>query len=435
MKKTNAIKELVVKANELIEMPVDFTIMQLKLFAKIIVAMRNDPDIEFYEFSVKSLLKDFGITENNHTQLKLATKGLIRPVTIKGDLDDEDQLPFFDRVRYSNGIVKFRMTSDLKPLILNLEKNYTQYYFSNIARLKSTYSIRMYELLKQYQFKNERTLSLQELKFFLKIEDEKYEQYGHFKSKVIIVAQKELEEKTDIYFSFEEIKEGRKIIKIKFFIFKNKNNLDDIQNNVIKNEVCNNEIEKLKGIELTDRQEEVVIILTNNYRLSRKVALELIRNVSIEQILRNIEHSDKEYNSGNITKNLTGYLVGAIKNDYANTTSLFELDVKKKTTDKENEKRKKEMEEKKEDLRSKFSREFSRIEKERFINLLNDKEKENLKNEIIESLSNDLLLANSVKAKGLISPAAGLELIKRIPNFEKRREQFIAEKLKEAGFE
>jgi len=34
-------------------------------------------------------------------------------------------------------------------------------------------------------------------------------------------AQKELRDKADIYFSFDEIKEGRKVVRIKFYIYKN----------------------------------------------------------------------------------------------------------------------------------------------------------------------------------------------------------------------
>ena len=216
------IKELVVKANELIEMPVDFSLMQLKLFAKIIVSIRDEPNKEFYEFSVKSLLQDFGLTETNYTQLKIATKGLIRPVVVKGEGIEEDQIPFFAKVSYTaKGIVKFWMSSELKPLILDLERNYTKYYFSNIARLKSAYAIRIYELLKQYEFKGERVLSIDEIKGFLKIEDDKYKQYGHFKSKVILVAQKELKSKTDIYFEVEEIKDKKKVFNIRFIIFNN----------------------------------------------------------------------------------------------------------------------------------------------------------------------------------------------------------------------
>ncbi|NGY80989.1 replication initiation protein [Bacillus megaterium] len=53
---------------------------------------------------------------------------------------------------------------------------------------------------------------------FLAIEPTKYKQYGHFKSKVLAVAQKEINNKTDIHFEFVEIKTGRKVTSIEFII-------------------------------------------------------------------------------------------------------------------------------------------------------------------------------------------------------------------------
>jgi plasmid replication initiation protein len=175
------LKELVVKDNKLIEMPLDFSLMQLKLFARIIVSIRNNPNQDYYSFSVKKLLDDFDLAETNYSQLKLATRGLIRPVVIKMEGMAEQQKAFFTDVNYnSRGTVRFKVHEDLKPLILDLEKNYTKYYFSNIARLKSTYAIRIYELLKQYEFKGERLLSIDEIKGFLKIESGTYVKYSHF---------------------------------------------------------------------------------------------------------------------------------------------------------------------------------------------------------------------------------------------------------------
>ncbi len=217
------IRELVIKSNELIEMPVDFNLMQLKLFAKIVVSIRDNPNEEYYSFSVKKLLNDFELSDTNYTHLKNATKGLIRPVVIKGEGDSEKQKAFFTDVDYdSKGTVHFKIHQDLKPLVIGLERNYTKYYFSNIARLKSAYAIRIYELLKQYEFRGERLLTVDEIRAFLKIDDNKYTFYSDFKKKVILVAQKELNEKTDIYFQFDEIKEWKKVISIKFVIISNK---------------------------------------------------------------------------------------------------------------------------------------------------------------------------------------------------------------------
>ena len=424
------LKGLVVKDNGLIEMPLDFSLMQLKLFARIIVSMRNEPDREFYEFSVKSLLNDFDLSETNYTQLKLATTGLIRPVILKGlGIDEEDQLPFFDKISYTaKGIVRFRMSSDLKPLILDLEKNYTKYYFSNIARLKSAYSIRIYELLKQYEFKRERLLTVDEIKLFLKIDNDKYLKYSNFKDKVILVAQKELKEKTDIYFEFEEIKEWKKVCSILFIIYKNINNKADIENETFGKSL--HKIENKETIDAATVNQEILNTLIDEYKVIQKIAQHIVDSFSEEQILRNIEYTKREHKNGSINKSFTGYLVDAIKNDYANTASLVDVNTKEKA---DQARKAKQLEAKRESLRSKLSLEFSKVEKEKYLNSLTEAEQEAFRNEILEEIKLDSYSVAMFKKKGLESPIAGMWIIKKITGFEERRDKYIADKLKEAG--
>jgi hypothetical protein len=423
------LKELVVKSNELIEMPVDFNLMQLKLFAKVVVSIRDNSTKDYYSFQVKDLLKDFGLTSTNYTQLKLATKGLIRPVVIKGEDGSEQQKAFFTDVNYSDkGIVEFKIHPDLKPFIIDLEKNYTKYYLSNIARLKSSYTIRFYELLKQYQFRGERLLTIIEIRTFLKIDDSKYKQYGHFKSKVILVAQKEIEEKTDIYFEFEEVKEGRKTVAINFLIYKNSKNTNAIESGNI-GAIAFSE-DPLNSV-LNNQQKELLAKLIDEYKISEKIANELIENVSLEQIEKNIAYSQNEYKKGKVSKNFSGYLVNAIKNNYASRISLFEVDEKKKAVDN---KKKKALEENKTKLKDKLSKNFSKEQKEIFINSLDEEAKQKLLEEILEEVKFDNFAVTHIKKKGLTSPSASLPIIKRIERFADKKEVYIKEKMLEAGF-
>lgn len=43
---------------------------------------------------------------------------------------------------------------------------------------------------------------------------DKYKQYGQFKLRVLQQAKKELDKKESLTFSFDEIKEGRKVVEI-----------------------------------------------------------------------------------------------------------------------------------------------------------------------------------------------------------------------------
>jgi len=66
-------KELVIKSNELINMQTDLSLIQLKVFTKIIMSTVTNPNAEFYRYSIKDLLKDFNITSKHHVALKKAT--------------------------------------------------------------------------------------------------------------------------------------------------------------------------------------------------------------------------------------------------------------------------------------------------------------------------------------------------------------------------
>ena len=66
-------KEIVIKSNSLIDMQTDLSLMQLKVFTKIIMSTVKNPNAEFYRFSIKELLKDFHIQSKHYIALKKAT--------------------------------------------------------------------------------------------------------------------------------------------------------------------------------------------------------------------------------------------------------------------------------------------------------------------------------------------------------------------------
>lgn len=93
--------------------------------------------------------------------------------------------------------------------------------------------------MKQYEKLGRRKIELEELRKLVgtteidqngEIIKEDYPLYANFKSRVILSAQKELKQKTDIYFNFKEIKQGRKVIAIEFEILENTRNKKKIQN-------------------------------------------------------------------------------------------------------------------------------------------------------------------------------------------------------------
>lgn len=161
-------KDLVIKSNNLIEMQTDLSLIQLKIFTKIILTTVQNPDDDFCRFAIKDLLDDFNISSPHYTALKKATAGMIKAVILKNQ-NGEVQLPLFTKVSYKEGIVDMYLHPELKPYILDIKQRYTKYFFKSITGLNSIYSMRLYELLKEYEFRKSRTFSMEDLRFLLNI--------------------------------------------------------------------------------------------------------------------------------------------------------------------------------------------------------------------------------------------------------------------------
>lgn len=76
--------------------------------------------------------------------------------------------------------------------------------------------------MKQYEQIGERTVTLEEIKSLLMIDNDKYKQYNHLKVKVIKKAIEEINKYSDIKINLEkEEKEGKKVVGLVFSINKN----------------------------------------------------------------------------------------------------------------------------------------------------------------------------------------------------------------------
>jgi len=184
---------------------------------------KNDDTLKEYEIKVSELEHKMQIGEGQHTRLKQFAKRIMsKPLVIDGNNGDYEIYNWFSRVRYVNKEAKFlvRFEEGLKPYLLQLKERFVSYNLKYILPLTSTYSVRIYQLLKEYEKLTKRYFDVEELMEILQV-PKSYKIYNRFKEKVLQVAEKELLEHTDIYFSIEEEKAGRKVSRLIFRIYKN----------------------------------------------------------------------------------------------------------------------------------------------------------------------------------------------------------------------
>lgn len=255
MSKKNSTKEvsissgtqikLIRKSNKLVEARYKFDIWEMRVFVKMISLIKpEDKDFAQYTISVNDIIQDFGLHNNGsyYNNLRDASKKLL---TKQVDIEKTDENgrrkritanlissteSYVDEEDGRDIILKF--DPELKKHLLDLKEQYLTYDIRNILKLTSVYSIRIYELLKQYEGMIEdkgyaiRKFEIDELKNMLGISPEEYSLYGHFKSKVLAKAQKDLVQETDIRFELEEEKEGRKVVRVCFLIYENNSESD-----------------------------------------------------------------------------------------------------------------------------------------------------------------------------------------------------------------
>jgi plasmid replication initiation protein len=200
-------------------------------FIMTVLAQVDKDDVDFKEYEIKiSELEAKLQSEQNETRLKqFAKKILSKPLEVPTN-DGWVIFNWFEHIEYLRGHSKFKVSisKKLKPYLLELKERFVKYNLKYILPLTSNYSIRLYQLLKEYETLTRRTFTVSELQDLLQVPPS-LKIYNRFKEKVLVIAEKELIENCDIFFEFEEIKDGRKINEILFRIKPNSKNIEKNQ--------------------------------------------------------------------------------------------------------------------------------------------------------------------------------------------------------------
>ena len=215
----------VIKSNAIIEGRFNITLVEMKLFLSVLTQISPaDTDFRVYRVYYRDLFDKMDVSGNMYDYIKASCKSLVDKTLVietgKGHLITS----FFSSIEtyHNESYIDFCFDPKLKPYLLQLKSNFTVYDIRNILPCKSVYSIRIYQLLKQFEKIGNRTLELDELKEMLGLSKNAYTQWINFKTKVISPSEKELKKYSDIFFTYTKIKRGRKIDSIKFTINRKK---------------------------------------------------------------------------------------------------------------------------------------------------------------------------------------------------------------------
>ena len=102
-------------------------------------------------FSARELLKEFDLGSEHYDHLKQSINKLVEKTFTIPEKDGLLVISIFSSAKYfyKNGLIELEFSPKMRPYLLNLKETFTSYRAENVLTLKSFYSIRIYELLKQ----------------------------------------------------------------------------------------------------------------------------------------------------------------------------------------------------------------------------------------------------------------------------------------------
>lgn len=228
MRRVKATEQSIVRvSNKIISGRGDFSACMLDVLFYILSDIKED---ERY-YLVRS--KDIeGITKRQWQMQDLyqATKELgsrMFEIQVTDDEREILQLWLFASVQYIDQGRAFRveLSERAMPYLVNIKKEFTYLQLKSLLSVQSKWAKRIYNLCCQYRSMGYvPEMEIGELKEYLGLKDpegkkkEKYQDFNRFKTKVLDVAKKEINENTDIQISYELEKLGRAYYWIKFLI-------------------------------------------------------------------------------------------------------------------------------------------------------------------------------------------------------------------------
>ena len=249
--------DLIVKSNYIVEASYKLSLGEQRVIY-VLTSLISSDDTEFrpYKISVKEFTDILGSkSKDMYSQVsKYVDELRDKDLTIVKE-KSVLKTKWLSSAEYfiNDGYVELCFDPKLKPYLLMLKERFTKLSLSQMVSFKSQYSGRIYELLKQYIKIGERTFIIENLKGLLGIEYGEYRLYADFKRKIILKSQKEINEKSDIKFEFEEIKTGRKVTSLKFYIKSNKSNVIES-----KKEIKSIKAKAIEEVSVTESEENTI---------------------------------------------------------------------------------------------------------------------------------------------------------------------------------
>lgn len=226
MQNEEAAGRLVVQSNELVRRRrEEMTLLENRMLLFLISAIKpEDEELKTVTFNIRDLCDICGIDARgqNYQNIRDSLKSIASKHfwLDKGDVEVLCSWIVKPTIHKNSMEVSVDLDPDTAPFLLKLRRSFTAFELRFALAMHSTYSLRMYELLKSYASIGEWLVGLDEFKELTN--SGTYKDFASLRRRVIDPALKEISEKTDLIVSYRQINgaKGRTVTALCFTIGK-----------------------------------------------------------------------------------------------------------------------------------------------------------------------------------------------------------------------
>ncbi len=272
-----------------------------KIFVEAVSRLTVEDDASRHiRIDLRDFLREKGVSEKNYSYVRklansLRTKGL--KIKVRGDFEVVVNI-FSYTGGEGTGYLIVGFNSDLVPFLLKLKGDFTQIPKKEVFKLASSYSIKLYQLLKRFEDTGKRVDKIEELREKLGIRETSYKTFKELNRKVLRRAVEDINRLTDIYVSYETVKQYRKVTHVIFYIQKKGDNIVDYvedkgsfeQKWKLVSELRNKYSDFFNKLSFNRLTENQVLFLLENLNRSLyppEVAIEIIKRADENVSLKN----------------------------------------------------------------------------------------------------------------------------------------------------
>lgn len=215
---------LVVKSNALIQASYRLSLNEQRLILLAVSGLRSQlpgvhpkfNQVDGIRITASEFAEAFNLPANKaYEALKEATNELYERSIVKISGKHVSKMRWVSAVEYHDGEgwATLSFSPQVTPHLTSLGRKFTEYRLGQVANLRSTYSVRIFEWCIQFADTGWLQIELDDLIQRLGVE---YTRFTDIRRYVIDPAVEELRSKSKLEISWEPIKEGRKVKAVRF---------------------------------------------------------------------------------------------------------------------------------------------------------------------------------------------------------------------------